>query len=91
MNDFSGDCGLFKENGKIVAEEPVGVARGGVAGVLAKLSDSGLPFRGKKLGVFMGLFPAWIAIGCERDFSFRLPVRVAIGLRLFRLLIFIFM
>lgn len=89
MNDFSGDWGLFKEKGKIVAEEPVGVACGGDAGVLAKLSDSGLPFRGRKLGVLMGLFPAWIAIGCERDFL-RLPDRVAAVLRLLRLLMFMF-
>lgn len=41
-----------------MADEPVGVARGGEAGVLAKLSDIGLPFKGKKLGVFDGLLLA---------------------------------
>lgn len=65
-----------------MADEPVGVARGGEAGVLARLSDVGLPFKGRKFGVLDGLLPAWIAIGCDRDFSLRLPVRV---LRLFRL------
>lgn len=35
------------------------VARGGEAGVLARLSDVGLPFKGKKLGVLLdGLLPA---------------------------------
>jgi len=41
-----------------VADEPVGVARGGEAGGLVRLSDIGLPFKGRKFGVLDGLLPA---------------------------------
>lgn len=58
VKGFIGDWGLFKEKGNIVADEPVGVARGGDAGVLAKLSAFRLPLSGKKLGAFAGLLPA---------------------------------